>query len=252
MTEETPYRRYDTAAEKLPEHVRRRLESFLPRRVLVVDQDEEGLRWISQQLQDSWEVLGASSAEQAREVLSGIDPVAMVCGLELEDGDPRELLREVREQWPDVRRIVMGQPREDGQGSSLIGHATGIHRYIRKPLLSAHHGCNNAGRKTCRRDVPRCREGRDRCPSGAGRVHVPGHQEIPGHGRDQESLPENSAHGRRQERLVHREQGQVPHLEEEGERRGRRRQEEGQGQGQEGGQGRQAQGRCEGQEACQA
>ena len=75
MTEST-YRRYDTAAEKLPEHVRKRLERDLPRRVLVVDEDGSCRQLIREFTEHQWEVLEASTVEEAQTMMSTLEPVA--------------------------------------------------------------------------------------------------------------------------------------------------------------------------------
>ena len=132
MTEST-YRRYDTAAEKLPEHVRKRLERDLPRRVLVVDEDGSCRQLIREFTEHQWEVLEASTVEEAQTMMSSLEPVAVISEMDLSEQDAVSFLVGVREQWPDVRRILMSEV-SHREGILRAINDAGVHRFIPKPL----------------------------------------------------------------------------------------------------------------------
>lgn len=132
-TRSSEYKRHDTAAERLPEAVLRKLERNLRRRVVVVDDDRIALRLIHKLVPKGWTVQAFEDPMEALAVLVVDDPVAVISDLRMPAFDGIGFLREVAHARPAVRRILMSGFRDKSDFARAINEA-GIYRFISKPV----------------------------------------------------------------------------------------------------------------------
>jgi signal transduction histidine kinase len=131
------YRRHDTAAEGLPENVRRRLERDLLCHVTVVDDTGDLLAVLEPLVPEGWTIHAHRSPIDALANLSTERPVAVIANLSAQSFDGLSFLQEVAGAMPDVRRILA----TDQAGPSEILRAVnevGVHRVIGTPLTQDH------------------------------------------------------------------------------------------------------------------
>lgn len=131
------YRRHDTAAERLPENVRRRLDRELRNHVTAVDDTNEILEVLEGLMPAGWTLETYGSPIDALSSFSTRQPVAVIANLGSSSFDGLTFLQEVAGSMPDVRRILV----TNQVGSEEVLRAVnevGVHRVLGTPLTSDH------------------------------------------------------------------------------------------------------------------
>ncbi len=103
------------------------------RRILFVDDDRlllDGLRGRLHTLRDAWEMVFVESGPRAITELEQGKFDAIVTDMRMPGMDGLELLKIVRERWPEVMRIVLSGYSDTGQSRRLLSEA---HQYLSKP-----------------------------------------------------------------------------------------------------------------------
>ena len=103
------------------------------KRILFVDDEApilNGLRVRLHRLRDRWDMRFVTSGAQAVEALEGGHFDVVVTDMRMPGMDGAELLRIVRERWPDAIRIVLSGYAELQQVTRLVPYA---HQYYSKP-----------------------------------------------------------------------------------------------------------------------
>ncbi|MFG6448550.1 sigma-54-dependent transcriptional regulator [Roseateles sp. BYS180W] len=100
--------------------------------VLVVDDEVRSQDAMRRTLDEDYTVLTASSAEQARELLQRQAVRVILCDQRMPGLSGVKFLKEVREHWPDVVRIVISGYTDSEDIIAGINEA-GIYQYILKP-----------------------------------------------------------------------------------------------------------------------
>ena len=103
-----------------------------PLAVLVVDDEVRSLETLRRTLEDSFVVLTAVSAEAALEVLQNESVQIVLSDQRMPGTSGVELLRTVREQWPDTVRIILSGYTEAEDIIAGVNEA-GIWQYLLKP-----------------------------------------------------------------------------------------------------------------------
>jgi two-component system response regulator HupR/HoxA len=107
-------------------------------RVLVVDDERHSVDAIRRTLEDHYAVDVAHSADEAEAVLEAQSPAApidvILCDQRMPGTTGIEFLKRVRQQWPDIVRIVISGYTEAEDIIAGINEA-GIHQYVLKPWL---------------------------------------------------------------------------------------------------------------------
>lgn len=105
-----------------------------PIRILFIDDEVNILRAIARVfLDEAYEVITASSGEEALEILSRHSPVQVVVSdFRMPRMNGVELLRTIRKQWPDVVRLVISGYADTAAIVSAINDGQ-IYRFIPKP-----------------------------------------------------------------------------------------------------------------------
>jgi signal transduction histidine kinase len=129
------YRRHDTAAEQLPENVRRRLERELTSLVTVVDDTGDLISALKPLLPEGWSVRGFKSQVEALASLSVDTPIAVIASMDAKSFDGVGLLREVASTMPDIRRILATERAGASEMLTAVNEI-GVHRVIASPLNS--------------------------------------------------------------------------------------------------------------------
>ncbi len=127
------FRRFDTAAERLPEAVRRRLDRTLKRKVVVVDDDRVTLRLFHKLVPKGWLVETFDNAEEALAVVIADDPIAVIADLRIPGQDGITFLGQLAQVRDGVRRVLMSSFRDQGDFVRAINEAA-IYRFLAKPL----------------------------------------------------------------------------------------------------------------------
>jgi putative nucleotidyltransferase with HDIG domain len=135
-------------------------ESPAKKRILFVDDEApilNGLRVRLHRLRTKWDMHFAESGAQAVEILGRMHVDVVVTDMRMPGMDGAELLRIVRERWPDSIRIVLSgyaelqqvirlvpyahqyysKPCEAGQLENLIERCLKLHEMLRQPTLRA-------------------------------------------------------------------------------------------------------------------
>ena len=102
-------------------------------RILFVDDDQKVLQAIRRSLREmreSWEMTFASSGPEALELLASNDIDVIVSDIKMPGMSGIELLRQVREKYPDMIRIVLSGHYED---DDRVDGVTGEHQVLSKP-----------------------------------------------------------------------------------------------------------------------
>jgi two-component system response regulator HupR/HoxA len=100
--------------------------------VLVVDDEVRSLEALRRVLADEFEVIGARSASEAEQVLTGELVQVILCDQRMPGEAGVSFLKRVRDQWPDpVRMIISGYT--DGEDIIAGVNEAGIYQYITKP-----------------------------------------------------------------------------------------------------------------------
>jgi len=131
------YRRHDTAAERLPENVRRRLERELNSLVTVVDDTGELIAALEPLLPSGWKIRGFTSQMEALSSLSVDSPIAVIANMHGQTFDGLALLREIASAAPDIRRILATERAGANEMLKAVNEI-GVHRVIESPLNSDH------------------------------------------------------------------------------------------------------------------
>ncbi len=103
-----------------------------PATVLVVDDEQRSLETLRRILEEDFEVLTAPSGEAALEILGREWVQVMLCDQRMPGMTGVELLKQVRDQWPDVVRIIVSGYTDTQDIIAGINEA-GIYQYITKP-----------------------------------------------------------------------------------------------------------------------
>jgi len=105
--------------------------------VLVVDDEVRSLDALRRTLEEDFTVLTASSAEEARGLLQHQPVSVILCDQRMPGMTGVSFLKEVREQWPDIVRIVISGYTDSEDIIAGINEA-GIYQYILKPWSPDH------------------------------------------------------------------------------------------------------------------
>ena len=105
--------------------------------VLVVDDEKGSQDAIRRTLEDDFNVLMASSADEARVLLARHQLAVILCDQRMPGTTGVELLKEVRERWPDVVRIIISGYTDTEDIIAGINQA-GIYQYVLKPWMPDH------------------------------------------------------------------------------------------------------------------
>ncbi|WP_313463294.1 sigma-54-dependent transcriptional regulator, partial [Pseudomonas nitroreducens] len=105
--------------------------------ILVVDDELRSREALSRVLADEFQVLLAESAEQAREQLEQHPVAVILCDQRMPGVQGIDFLREARERWPEVVRIVLSGYTDSEDIIAGVNQA-GIYQYLLKPWLPEH------------------------------------------------------------------------------------------------------------------
>ncbi|MFZ5512321.1 MAG: sigma-54-dependent transcriptional regulator [Pseudomonadota bacterium] len=100
--------------------------------ILVVDDEIRSLETLGRTLEEEFEVLTASSGEQALALMEREPVQVILCDQRMPGLSGVQTLKEVRNRWPDVVRIIISGYTETEDIISGINEA-GIYQYILKP-----------------------------------------------------------------------------------------------------------------------
>lgn len=100
--------------------------------ILVVDDEVRSQETLRRTLEEEFEVLTASSADEAREIIERDWVHVLLCDQRMPGTNGVTFLKEVREKWPDVVRIIISGYTDTGDIIAGINEA-GIYQYITKP-----------------------------------------------------------------------------------------------------------------------
>ncbi|MBY4677390.1 sigma-54-dependent transcriptional regulator [Marinobacterium arenosum] len=101
-------------------------------RVLCVDDEVRSLETLERTLDEEFDVLTASNAEQALALLEQQPVNAVLCDQRMPGTSGVELLSQVRERWPDTARLILSGY-TDSEDIIRGVNDSGIHQYITKP-----------------------------------------------------------------------------------------------------------------------
>lgn len=105
--------------------------------VLVVDDETGSQDAIRRTLEEDFHVLTASSADEARILMERHEPAVILCDQRMPGTSGVQFLKEVRERWPDVVRIVISGYTDSEDIIAGINDA-GIYQYVLKPWMPDH------------------------------------------------------------------------------------------------------------------
>ena len=105
--------------------------------ILVVDDELRSRESLARVLNQEFEVLAADSARQARELLEQHRVAVILCDQRMPLVSGIEFLKEVRERWPEVVRIVLSGYTDAEDIITGINEA-GIYQYLLKPWMPEH------------------------------------------------------------------------------------------------------------------
>ncbi len=100
--------------------------------ILVVDDEVRSQETLRRTLEEEFEVLTASSADEAREILERDWVHVLLCDQRMPGTSGVVFLKEVREKWPEIVRIIISGYTDTGDIIAGINEA-GIYQYITKP-----------------------------------------------------------------------------------------------------------------------
>ena len=100
--------------------------------VLVVDDEPRSLETLRRTLEEDFEVLTAESAEEAEKLLETEWVQVILCDQRMPGESGVDFLSRVRDQWPEVVRIIISGYTDAGDLVGAINNA-GIYQYISKP-----------------------------------------------------------------------------------------------------------------------
>ncbi len=105
--------------------------------VLLVDDEVRSLDAMRRTLEEDFEVLTATGADEAREQMARREVHVILCDQRMPGTTGVEFLREARERWPDAVRIVISGYTDSEDIIAGINDA-GIWQYILKPWVPDH------------------------------------------------------------------------------------------------------------------
>ena len=105
--------------------------------VLVVDDETGSQDAIRRTLDEDFNVLTAGSADAARALMEQHEPAVILCDQRMPGTSGVQFLKEVRERWPDVVRIIISGYTDSQDIIAGINDA-GIYQYLLKPWLPDH------------------------------------------------------------------------------------------------------------------
>ena len=105
--------------------------------VLVVDDETGSQDAIRRTLEEDFKVLTASSADEARVLMERHELVVILCDQRMPGTTGVQFLKEVRERWPDVVRIIISGYTDAEDIIAGINDA-GIYQYVLKPWMPDH------------------------------------------------------------------------------------------------------------------
>lgn len=100
--------------------------------VLVVDDEVRSLETLRRTLEEDFQILTADSAREAEAILKRDWVQVILCDQRMPEMTGVEFLRNVRQQWPDVIRIIISGYTDSEDIIAGINEA-GIYQYITKP-----------------------------------------------------------------------------------------------------------------------
>lgn len=100
--------------------------------VLIVDDEVRGLETLQRILDDDFDVKTASTIEQARSILEQEWVQIILCDQRMPEITGVEFLKQVRDLWPDVIRMIISGYTDSADIISAVNDA-GIYQYITKP-----------------------------------------------------------------------------------------------------------------------
>jgi len=100
--------------------------------VLVVDDEVRSLETLRRSLEEDFQILTAGSAREAEDILKRDWVQVILCDQRMPEMSGVEFLRNVRQQWPDVIRIIISGYTDSEDIIAGINEA-GIYQYITKP-----------------------------------------------------------------------------------------------------------------------
>ncbi len=105
--------------------------------VLLVDDEVRSLDAMRRTLEEDFEVLTATGADEARALMARREVAVILCDQRMPGTTGVEFLREARERWPDAVRIVISGYTDSEDIIAGINEA-GIWQYILKPWVPDH------------------------------------------------------------------------------------------------------------------
>jgi len=100
--------------------------------VLIVDDEVRSLETLQRILQDDFDVRTAENVEQARRILESEWVQIILCDQRMPEITGVEFLKQVREQWPEVIRMIISGYTDSEDIISAINEA-GIYQFVTKP-----------------------------------------------------------------------------------------------------------------------
>jgi two-component system response regulator HupR/HoxA len=105
--------------------------------VLVVDDEVRSQESMRRTLEEDFRVLTASDSQGARVLLERHTPAAILCDQRMPGQRGVDFLKEVRERWPEVVRIVISGYADSEDIIAGVNEA-GIYQYVLKPWVPDH------------------------------------------------------------------------------------------------------------------
>ncbi len=103
-----------------------------PPTVLIIDDEEQSVQALRRILEEEFDVHTATSVAQAREILQREWVQVVLCDHRMPDMTGVAFLKEVREQWPEVIRMIISGYADSADIIEAVNEA-GIYHYISKP-----------------------------------------------------------------------------------------------------------------------
>jgi two-component system, NtrC family, response regulator HupR/HoxA len=103
-----------------------------PPTILIVDDEVRSLESLQRILEDDFDVMTAASVEEAEAILHKEWIQVILCDQRMPDMTGVEFLKQVREQWPDVIRMIISGYTDSEDIINAVNDA-GIYQYITKP-----------------------------------------------------------------------------------------------------------------------
>ncbi len=100
--------------------------------ILVVDDEVRSVEALRRILEDEFDVFTATSVEEARALLQREWVQIILCDQRMPDMTGVEFLKQVREEWPEVIRMIISGYADEGDIIDAVNEA-GIYQYISKP-----------------------------------------------------------------------------------------------------------------------